>query len=44
MGYNIATAVLIEGIENHQQKEIAYRSGADLGQGYLWPALLPDRK
>lgn len=44
MGYNIATAVLIEGIENHQQKDIALRSGADLGQGYFWPALLPDRK
>ncbi|WP_342212338.1 EAL domain-containing protein [Citrobacter sp. NCU1] len=44
MGYNIAPAVLIEGIENHQQKDIAFHSGADLGQGYLWPARLPDRK
>ncbi|HCT3345402.1 TPA: EAL domain-containing protein [Citrobacter koseri] len=44
MGYNIADVILIEGIENHAQKEIAFHSGAQLGQGYLWPALLQNKE
>ncbi|EKR9699055.1 diguanylate cyclase [Salmonella enterica] len=34
--------MLIEGIETSEQRSIAFYAGATMGQGYLWPAILPD--
>lgn len=42
IGYKIAADVLIEGIETSEQRSIAFYAGATMGQGYLWPAILPD--
>lgn len=42
MGRAVANLVIIEGIETEEHKAIALGAGADLGQGYLWPALYPD--
>ena len=43
MGRAIASLVVVEGIETQQQQEIALRAGANLGQGYLWPAIYPEQ-
>lgn len=42
IGYKIAADVLMEGIETSEQRSIAFYAGATMGQGYLWPAMLPD--
>lgn len=42
LGHSVARLVIVEGIETQTHKEIAFRAGADLGQGYLWPAIYPD--
>lgn len=42
IGYKIATDVLMEGIETSEQRSIAFYAGVTMGQGYLWPAILPD--
>ncbi|OSJ72264.1 hypothetical protein K798_14794 [Salmonella enterica subsp. enterica serovar Newport str. SHSN007] len=34
--------MLMEGIETSEQRSIAFYAGATMGQGYLWPAILPD--
>lgn len=34
--------MLMEGIETAEQRSIAFYAGAMMGQGYLWPAILPD--
>lgn len=34
--------MLMEGIETSEQRGIAFYAGATMGQGYLWPAILPD--
>lgn len=43
MGKKIADLVIIEGIETEKHKKIALQAGANLGQGYLWPAIYPDK-
>ncbi|MGG5929948.1 EAL domain-containing protein [Salmonella enterica] len=42
IGYKIAADMLMEGIETSEQRSIAFYAGATMGQGYLWPAILPD--
>lgn len=42
IGYKIAADVLMEDIETSEQRSIAFYAGATMGQGYLWPAMLPD--
>ncbi|HGN9370389.1 TPA: EAL domain-containing protein [Citrobacter pasteurii] len=43
MGRAIAGLVVVEGIETQKQQEIALLAGANLGQGYLWPAIYPEQ-
>lgn len=40
-GQAIANRMIVEGIETQKHKEIALQAGAELGQGYLWPAIHP---
>lgn len=43
MSQAVADLMIIEGIETEKHKEIALCAGANLGQGYLWPATYPDK-